>query len=110
LIKQGERTTPVPPGAIVWVEAASQYARVHTRDTSYLLSRPLADVASELPDSDFMRVHRSALVNRSCIRHVRNHDGHCRLELSNGVEVPVARSRRKQVLAALRVPTASADA
>jgi len=109
LIRQGERTTPVPPSAIVWVEAASQYARVHTRDSNYLLSRPLADVASELPEPDFIRVHRSALVNRACIRHVRNRNGNCRLELSNGAEVPVARSRRKQVLTELRFPAAPVD-
>lgn len=102
LVRDGDRTTPVAPASIIWVEAASQYARVHTQSADYLVSRPLADVASELPDTQFMRVHRSALVNLAFIRHLRSDQGSYRLEMNNGAEVPVARSRRREVLSRLR--------
>ena len=102
LIRDGDRTTPVAPNSILWVEAASQYARVHTSEADYLVSRPLAVVASELPESQFLRVHRSALVNLSAIRHLRSDHGNYLLELSNGSQVPVARSRRKELLSSLR--------
>ncbi len=98
LIREGDRMTPVGPGSIVWVEAASQYARIHTGDNQYLLSRPLAEVESLLSEQLFLRVHRSALVNLNCVRHIRRHNGNYRLELADGTEVPVARSRRKDVL------------
>lgn len=110
LVQGGDRITPVPPSDILWVEAASQYARVHTNGSEYLVSRPLADVASELPDTEFLRVHRSALVNLSFVRHLRSERGNYRLQLSNGTEVPVARSRRKQVLARLRKEHGAPDA
>ncbi|MDX1556705.1 MAG: LytTR family DNA-binding domain-containing protein [Xanthomonadales bacterium] len=110
LVREGDRTTPVAPASIIWVEAASQYARVHTGRSQHLVSRPLADVASELPDTQFLRVHRSALVNLACIRHLRSDRGSYHLELSNGDVVPVARSRRKEVLSKLRPSGAPADA
>lgn len=102
MVRDGDRMTPVDPAGIRWVEAASQYSRIHTRSDKHLLSRPLADVASELPDTLFIRVHRSALVNVDHIRHVRSDHGNYRLELDNGMEVPVARSRRKLVLSRIR--------
>ncbi len=102
LVREGDRLTPLAPGAIIWVEAASQYARVHTANTGHLVSRPLADVSSELPESQFLRVHRSALVNIDHIRHLHNRRGAVALEMSNGARVPVARSRRKQVLERLQ--------
>lgn len=102
MVRDGDRMTPVDPMHIKWVEAASQYSRIHTGSNDHLLSRPLADVASELPGALFMRVHRSALVNLSCIKHLRSEQGNYRLVLDDGSEVPVARSRRKLVIAKIR--------
>jgi len=102
MIRDGDRTTPVEPMDVYWVEAASQYARLHTRTETHLLSRPLADVASDLPEAHFLRVHRSALVNLGHVDSILSSHGKCRLGLDNGVQVPVARSRKKRVLATLR--------
>jgi two-component system LytT family response regulator len=101
LIREGDRIIPVELTDVYWVEAASQYARIHTRTGLHLLSRPLADVASELPETHFLRVHRSALVNLGHVENIWSSNGKCRLGLDNGDEVPVARSRKKRVLATL---------
>lgn len=101
VIHESGRTTAIAPADILWVEAASQYARVHTRRGSHLVSRPLAEIASELPDPQFLRVHRSSLVNVGAIAHVRREHGACALELKDGTRVPVARARRSAVLARL---------
>ena len=107
MVRDGDRMMAVSTGSIVWVEAASQYARVHTGKAQYLLSRPLAEIESELPDQYFVRVHRSALVNLGCVRHLVRKKGNYRLELSNGAIVPVARSRRVLVMDLLRKTAAS---
>ncbi len=101
MVREGDKVIPLDPSKIVWVEAASQYARIHTRNDEFLVSRPLADIESELPESLFMRVHRSALVNLSSISHLLTDRGHYQLEMSSGAKVPIARSRRKQVMAEL---------
>ena len=102
MVREGGRMTALNPARIVWVEAASQYARLHTDKQNYLVSRPLAEVEAELPEQLFARVHRSALVNLACVRHVCAKEGNYSLELSNGQHVPVARSRRAQVMNLIR--------
>lgn len=101
-IRQQDSTIPLRPEHIVWVEAAGQYARIHTAGGEFLVSKPLAEVASELPQGCFARIHRSALVSLQNVLRIRHRQGRCSLELSNGAEVPIARSRREEVIERIR--------
>jgi len=86
---------------IVWIEGASQYSRVHTRNGEYLLSRTLASLESELDPTRFFRIHRSAIVNAAHVREVRsNGDGRYNVYLNGGPTLPLGRAR-KEVLQAL---------
>ena len=48
---------------ISWIQGASQYSRVHTKDSEYLLSRTLHSLEGELDPRKFFRIHRSRIVN-----------------------------------------------
>lgn len=48
---------------ILYVEAERSYCRIFTRETEYLLSIPLKDLAEKLNAEHFMRVHRSFIIN-----------------------------------------------
>lgn len=86
---------------ITWIEGASQYSRVHTRNAEYLLSRTLASLESELDPTHFFRIHRSAIVNAMHVREVRsNGDGRYNIRLNGGPTLPLGRAR-KEVLQAL---------
>jgi two-component system LytT family response regulator len=70
---------PVPDkgGAILlqvadidWVETAGNYIKVHSSSSSYLLRESLASFAQRLDPREFMRVHRSALVNVASIKRI----------------------------------------
>src|SRR5690606_12652450 len=63
-IKDGSRTIFVPVADIEWIEAADYYARVHTRDAAHLMRESLRSLAATLDPALFVRVHRSAIVNR----------------------------------------------
>lgn len=53
---------------ILWIEADRSYCKVHSIDgKTRMLSFPLAEIEKRLPVSDFIRVHRSCVVN---IKHV----------------------------------------
>ena len=53
---------------IQWIEAAGSYSRIHlTGGRSLVISFNLASVRRKLPESDFIRIHRSRIVN---LRHV----------------------------------------
>lgn len=79
---------------ISWIEGASQYSRVYTRQGEHLLSRTLGSLECELDPEQFLRVHRSAIVNARCVSEVRSSgDGRYYIYLHGGKALRVGRSR-----------------
>jgi two-component system LytT family response regulator len=81
---------------ISWIQGASQYSRVHTKNGEYLLSRTLASLECELDPRKFFRIHRSAIVNAAHVREVRSSgDGRYNIYLQGGQALPMGRARRE---------------
>ena len=81
---------------ISWIQGASQYSRVHTKNGEYLLSRTLASLECELDPKRFFRIHRSAIVNAAHVREVRSSgDGRYNIYLHGGQALPMGRARRE---------------
>jgi two-component system, LytTR family, response regulator len=81
---------------ISWIQGASQYSRVHTKNGEYLLSRTLASLECELDPRRFFRIHRSAIVNAAHVREVRSSgDGRYNIYLHGGQALPMGRARRE---------------
>ena len=90
--------TFVNPADIVYCESDSNYCTLHFRDGGRLVvCKKLKEVESALPQGEFMRVHHSYLIRLSCVLNYQ-HQG-SQLLLSNGKAVPVARRRKKEVMA-----------
>jgi two-component system, LytTR family, response regulator len=83
---------------ISWIQGASQYCRVHTKNGEYLLSRTLASLECELDPRRFFRIHRSAIVNAAHVREVRSSgDGRYNIYLHGGQALPMGRARREML-------------
>ena len=81
---------------ISWIQGASQYSRVHTKNGEYLLSRTLASLECELDPQCFFRIHRSAIVNAAHVREVRSSgDGRYSIYMNGGQALPMGRARRE---------------
>jgi two-component system LytT family response regulator len=81
---------------ISWIQGASQYSRVHTKNGEYLLSRTLASLECELDPRKFFRIHRSAIVNAAHVREVRSSgDGRYNIYLHGGQALPMGRARHE---------------
>jgi DNA-binding LytR/AlgR family response regulator len=94
--------TDVPQAEIVWIEAARDYGLIHTEHRSFILRTTMADLAEQL-DESIVRVHRSAFVSISRVRHTRSvAKGTAVLVLDDGAEIPVGPSYAKAVRAALQ--------
>jgi DNA-binding LytR/AlgR family response regulator len=52
---------------ILWLEADSNYTFIHTKTEKYIYSIVLKNFEDKLPHDTFIRVHRSYIVNLSCI-------------------------------------------
>jgi len=91
------------PDEIYWIQARDDIARIHLADVAYDVREPLTRLAGRLPQSLFLRVHRSAIVNTSKVRAAEPFDqGDQLLILRNGKRITTGRSYRKAVKEFLR--------
>lgn len=80
------------------VHAEAEYVRIVVGQASYLHREPLSDFLGRLDPQQFVRVHRSLIVNRRKITSVRRTaTGSYRLTAEDGTELPVGRSYRRAV-------------
>jgi two-component system LytT family response regulator len=88
---------------IDWIEADDYYAAVHTRGRRHLIRESLASLETRLDSAQFVRAHRSAIVNLERVRELRSDaPGECTMVLRDGTRVPVSRRRREQVTEIVR--------
>jgi two-component system LytT family response regulator len=85
----------VPVSDVDWIEANDYESLLHVRGETLRIREPLASLASRLDATQFVRVHRSAIVNIARVTEVQSYfHGRHVLILSNGKKVMLSRSRR----------------
>ncbi len=83
---------------IDWIEAADYYVQIHAGGKSYLHRESMNSLEGKLDPSRFMRIHRSAIVNRDRVRELRSQGRReMVVVLSGGAELKVARSHRDKL-------------
>lgn len=100
-VKERGRILMVRTTDVAWIEAEDYCVVVHTVERrSHLLRASLASLEQRLDPRDFLRVHRTALINLAHVRSMESADP-LRLSMSDGSVIPVSRARRSQVQAML---------
>jgi two-component system LytT family response regulator len=103
-VRNGSKITLVDVEAIDWVEASGDYARIHAGKHAYLVSQRMHALERLLEEREFVRVHRSLIVNVKRIRELhREPDGGGTLVLTDGVRLRVARGRWESTERALEM-------
>lgn len=69
-VQRGDETLLIPLGEICYFEAAGKYSYAHTRDRRFLTNFSLGQLEERLPETDFIRTHRSHIVNVNFVRKV----------------------------------------
>lgn len=87
---------------IDWIAADDYYADLYAGGRRHLLRESLSSLEERLEASDFVRVHRSAIVNVSRVRELRTVGDNVVVVLRDGTEVPVSRRRKDVIANALR--------
>jgi two-component system LytT family response regulator len=101
-VRSGSKVTLVDVDAIQWIEAAGDYARVHTADQSNIIDQRMHALEQDLGTRDFIRIHRSAIVRLTSIAELhRESDGGGTIILAGGVRLRVARGRWEALQIAL---------
>ena len=88
-VEMAGTTTMVRRSAVRFVEAQGDYARLHTRDGSYLLRVPLAQLEARWANAGFLRIHRSFLVFLPAITEVRSTASGYTVRIGTGENAPV---------------------
>jgi two-component system response regulator LytT len=62
-VKSKSRQVKLNTADVYFVEALKDYVVINTRDTRYTIHSTMKDIVKKLPEQEFIRVHRSFIVN-----------------------------------------------
>ena len=91
-IRDGSETNCVDVDSIDWVDAAGDYMCVHSSGDTFVLRGTMKHLEDLLDPEMFVRVHRSAIVNRHRVTSMRPHrNGEYFLQLGDATELKLSR-------------------
>jgi two-component system LytT family response regulator len=98
VIKMNGHVFFIKAGEIDWLEAEGNYVRLHAGKESYLLRDTISALEAQLDPKQFLRVHRSAIVNIDRIQELQPwFHGEYRIILREGVQLTLSRSYREKL-------------
>jgi len=97
-IRDGAETACVDVDEIDWIDAAGDYMCVHAGGNTYVLRGTMKHLEKVLNPETFVRVHRSAIVNRHRVTSMRPHrNGEYFLQLGADTELKLSRKYKKSI-------------
>ncbi|MBD0286783.1 MAG: LytTR family transcriptional regulator DNA-binding domain-containing protein, partial [Flavisolibacter sp.] len=102
VVKTGSHIKIIPVQEVLYLEAADDYVKVHTKEGSFLKNQTMGHYERILNTDQFVRCHRSFIINVQNITRIDPYekDSHVAV-LKTGEKIPVSKSglvRLKQVL------------
>ena len=98
LIKQSGKIVIIACREIEWIEAMDDYVEIHTSRESYLIQQSMNSLESRLNPDQFIRAHRSFIVNIDAIKEITAYSqGRYKLLLKNRKEISLSRSGAKNL-------------
>lgn len=78
---------------VFYIESLSDYLKIYTSNNEIVIRETLSNIEKELPNSDFIRVHRSFIISVSALNSYTSEY----VEV-NGKSIPISRSYKSSVL------------
>ncbi len=92
-VKADRKHHRISTASIWYIEGLKDYIRIHTDDEKIIVLENMKDIIEQLPDGDFMRVHRSYIVATDKIKVIEGN----RILLHNNVYIPIGETYRSLV-------------
>ncbi len=93
VVKTSGKIRIIPFSQIHYLEASDDYVKIHTADGSFLKNRTMAYFENLLPDHQFVRTHRSFILNVQEITRIDPYEKENHLAiLRSGARIPVSRN------------------
>ena len=78
---------------ILWIESLSDYLKIETTEGSKITRETISSIETKLPDSRFLRIHRSFIIAIAKIKTYANEE-----VIIHNKSIPISRSYKEQVL------------
>jgi len=102
VVKTGNKIRIIPVHEIIFIEADDDYVKIHTAEGSFLKKKTMQHYETILSASQFVRVHRSYIVQVSQITRIENSDKENHVAvLKNNVRVPLSKTGYPKLKAVL---------
>ncbi|MEL6863048.1 MAG: LytTR family DNA-binding domain-containing protein [Bacteroidota bacterium] len=92
LVSVRNKLINIPTDQIIQIKAEGNYARLTTLDGSYLSSYGITKLEEKLKPQQFIRVHRSTIINITYAKEVYTYPSSYEVVMKNGDVVKVSRS------------------
>ncbi len=103
LIPNGQKDVVVNIQEIEWIEAADYYACLHVGAKSFMLRESVKQLAATLSPRQFVRIHRSIIVNMDYVREIaREGRGEGAVILTTGQRLRMSKTGWQNLIAASR--------
>lgn len=97
LFKSGNFYYPLVQENILYLTADGAYTNIHFKSRKISVSKSIKEAARYLDDALFFRIHQSTVVNIDYIERISQMEDNV-VEMANGVELQIAKSRKKAFL------------
>jgi two-component system LytT family response regulator len=73
-VRDGNRIVPIALTSLERIQGADDYVTVHTLNKEYLLSVRLSELETHLSTLNFLRIHRSHIINLELVESIEPYD------------------------------------
>jgi two-component system LytT family response regulator len=93
VVKDNGKIKIIPLAQVQYLEAADDYVKIITAEGSFLKKKTMQYFEDSLPTQEFIRIHRSYIINAALITRIDLHekDSHLAL-LTTGARLPVSKA------------------
>ncbi len=102
-VKTGGITEFVNVEDIDCIEAYDYCVKIRVGDKEHILRDSMTGLEQALNPNQFMRIHRSSIVNKSQVKQLVNQDGQMKIILSSGQILDVSKRKLSQVKSTLQM-------
>jgi two-component system, LytTR family, response regulator len=99
VVRDRDKFVIVMTDEIDWIESAGNYAQLHVGKKEFFLRETMRTLESRLDSNQFVRIHRSSIVNISRIKEIaREWTGDFEVHLHDGTKLRMSRSHQNRLL------------
>jgi two-component system LytT family response regulator len=97
-VRDGNRIVPIPLASLERVQGADDYVTIFTGTKHYLVSVRLGDLEEQLSGANFMRIHRSHIINLEYLTSIEPYDpARVQVVMKSGARIVASRPGSKRL-------------